>query len=147
MGILGKHQKDLSKIDPKFHNIPNLKVGKIGIEKFETLMAGDPGNSVFETDAKGKFVKQVSFYKGLNGKNIITTLDSDIQVAAYDAIKNESGSVIVMDNFGEIITMVSSPSFDSNSFTYGISKTEYKSYLKMKKTFIKQSSLSSLSSG
>ena len=64
---------------------------------------------------------------------IITTLDSDIQVAAYEAIKNESGSVIVMDNFGEIITMVSSPSFDSNSFTYGISKTEYKSYLKMKK--------------
>ena len=72
-------------------------------------MAGEPGNSVFETDAKGKFVKQVSFYKGLNGKNIITTLDSDIQVAAYEAIKNESGSVIVMDNFGEIITMVSSP--------------------------------------
>ena len=35
-------------------------------------MAGEPGNSVFETDAKGKFVS-VSFYKGLNGKNIITT--------------------------------------------------------------------------
>ena len=106
-------------------------------------MAGEPGNSVFETDAKGKFVKQVSFYKGLNGKNIITTLDSDIQVAAYEAIKNESGSIIVMDNFGEIITMVSSPSFDSNSFTYGISKTEYKSYLKNEKNLYQTKPVSS----
>jgi penicillin-binding protein 2 len=146
IGYVGKvSKKDLSKIDPKFHNIPNLKVGKIGIEKkYEALMAGEPGNSVFETDAKGKFVKQVSFYKGLNGKNIITTLDSDIQVAAYEAIKNESGSVIVMDNFGEIITMVSSPSFDSNSFTYGISKTEYKSYLKNEKKPLSNKALSAL---
>ena len=146
IGYISKVSKrDIKTLNPKFSNIPNLKIGKVGIEKkFEKFMAGEPGHSVFETDAKGKFVKQVSFNKGKNGNDLFTTLDTDIQIAAYDALKNESGSIIVMNNYGEIISLVSSPSYDANLFTYGISKKEYDSYIKDEKKPLANKALSSL---
>ena len=114
--------------------VPNLKIGKNGIEKkFENKIIGSPGKSVIEIDAYGKQLRQVSFTEGIKGNNFYSTLDSDLQVYAKKVLGNESGSVIVMSTKGEIRCCVSSPSFNSNLFTYGISNFEFKKYLKMKR--------------
>ena len=71
-------------------------------------------------------------------------MDSDLQVYAKKVLGKESGSVIVMSTKGEIRCCVSSPSFNSNLFTYGISKFEFKKYLKNEKKPLSNKSLSSL---
>ena len=139
------NKKELKKISEKLLNVPNLKIGKNGIEKrFENKIIGSPGKSVIEIDAFGKQLKQVSFNDGTKGNNFYSTLDADLQVYAKKVLGNESGSVIVMSTKGEIRCCVSSPSFNANLFTYGISNFEFKKYLKNEKKPLSNKSLSSL---
>ncbi len=119
-------KKDLNNISSNLLNTPNLKVGKSGLEKqFDREIAGSPGISVLETDARGRQLKLVSFNKGNSGKNIYTTLDKDIQIEAFKHLNEESGSIVVMSTDGKILCCVSSPSFDANQFTYGMSSLNF----------------------
>ena len=129
------NKKELKKISENLLYVPNLKIGKNGIEKrFESEIIGSPGKSVIEIDAYGKQLRQVSFDEGIKGNNFYSTLDLDLQVYAKKVLGNESGSVIVMSTKGEIRCCVSSPSFNANLFTYGISNFEFKKYLKNEKS-------------
>ena len=145
VGYVGEpNKKDLKSISEKFLNIPNLKIGKNGIEKkFEDLIIGSPGKSVIETNAFGRQLKQISYNQGIKGKNFNSTLDSELQVFANKTLGNESGSVIVMNTRGEIRCCTSSPSFDANLFTYGINSFEYKKYLRDEKKPLSNKALSS----
>ena len=90
-------------------------------------MLGSPGYLRYEVNAYGKKVKQVAMNDGLKGKTFRTTLDQSIQNVATEALKNVSGAVCVMDIYnGDIISMVSSPNFDPNSFVHGVDKDEWK---------------------
>ena len=145
VGYVGEpNKKDLKSISEKFINTPNLKIGKNGIEKkFEDLIIGSPGKSVIETNAFGRQLKQISYNQGIKGKNFNSTLDSELQVFANKTLGNESGSVIVMTTRGEIRCCTSSPSFDTNLFTYGINAFEYKKYIKDEKKPLSNKALSS----
>ena len=145
VGYVGEpNKKDLKSISEKFLNTPNLKIGKNGIEKkFEDLIIGSPGKSVIETNAFGRQLKQISYNRGIKGKNFNSTLDSELQVFANKTLGNESGSVIVMTTKGEIRCCTSSPSFDANLFTYGINSFEYKKYLRDEKKPLSNKALSS----
>ena len=70
-------------------------------------------------------------------------MDADLQIFANKTLGNDSGSIIVMSTKGEIRCCVSSPSFDANLFTYGISNYEYKKYLKNEKKPLSNKPLSS----
>ena len=92
------------------------RVGKTGLEnKLDSKVIGDVGYKRYEVNAFGKRIKEISIDPGKPGSNFRTTLDLDVQKLASELLKNKSGSVCVMDIYrGDIVSMVSSPVFDSN---------------------------------
>ena len=127
-------------------NVPGLKTGKSGLEKsLNNSIIGEPGFQRFEVNAYGKRVKELKFTQGVYGKNYRTTVDREIQKYASELIVDKSGSVCVMDIFtGDIVTMVSSPTFDSNKFVHGISTDDWKKLIEDKKKPMMNKSLSGL---
>ena len=108
-------------------NIPGLKTGKNGLEKsLNKDMIGKPGLQRFEVNAYGKRIKELKFVEGTAGKNYRTTLDIDVQQFTSELLKDKSGSICVMDIYtGDIIAMVSSPTFDANKFVHGIDTKDW----------------------
>jgi len=108
-------------------NVPGLKTGKNGLEKsFNEQMIGQPGLQRFEVNAYGKRIKELKFVEGTPGINFRTTLDQEIQIFSSELIKEDSGSVCVMDIYtGDVVTMVSSPTFDPNKFVHGINQKDW----------------------
>jgi len=94
-------------------------IGKTGIEEeYERLLRGKDGKQLVEVDAYGGKVRPLGQTDPIAGKDITLTLDVKLQKAVYDAAGDiEKGVVIVSKPNGEILAMVSKPSFDSNLFT------------------------------
>ena len=116
-------------------NIPGLKTGKNGLEKYlNEAMLGKPGLQRFEVNAYGKRIKELKFISGTAGRNFRTTIDQEVQKFASTSIKDKSASVCVMDIFtGDVVAMVSSPTFDPNKFVHGISKNDWQALIQDKK--------------
>jgi penicillin-binding protein 2 len=112
-------------------NIAGIAIGKTGLEStLDEQMLGSPGFLRYEVNAFGKKIKQVSVDNGLKGKTFRTTLDNDVQIFSSKLLANVSGASCVMDIYnGDIISMVSSPSFDPNSFVHGINQDEWNGLL------------------
>ena len=115
-------------------NVPGLKTGKSGLEKsLNNLMVGKPGFQRFEVNAYGKRIKELKFTQGTAGKNFRTTLDKEVQEFTTELVKEKSGSVCVMDIYtGDILALVSSPTFDPNKFVHGISHQDWQLLIKDK---------------
>ena len=107
--------------------VPGIKVGKLGLEKtFENDLIGINDIQRYEVNAYGKRINQLDYQKGSPGSKIRITLDTDVQKLSAELLKNKAGSISVMDIFtGEIIAMYSSPSYNPNSFLFGISQDEW----------------------
>jgi len=112
-------------------NIAGIAIGKTGLESnLDEEMLGSPGFHRYEVNAYGKKIKQVSIDNGQRGKTFRTTLDNEVQVFSAELFKNVSGAACVMDIYnGDVISMVSSPSFNPNSFIHGIKQKEWNSLL------------------
>ena len=111
--------------------IAGIAIGKTGLEStLDEEMLGSPGFLRYEVNAYGKKIKQVSINDGVKGKTFRTTLDNEVQVFTAKLLENVSGAACVMDIYnGDIISMVSSPSFNPNSFIHGIKQKEWNSLL------------------
>ncbi len=109
-------------------NIEGVAIGKTGLESsLDEQMLGSPGYLRYEVNAYGKKIKQVATDKGMKGKTFRTTLDQSIQKVSTEALQNVSGAICVMDIYnGDIISMVSSPNFNPNSFVHGVNRNEWK---------------------
>tara|TARA_B110000438_G_scaffold293771_1_gene334158 strand:- start:2580 stop:4505 length:1926 start_codon:yes stop_codon:yes gene_type:complete len=127
-------------------NVPGLKTGKSGLEKsLNNSIIGVPGSQRFEVNAYGKRVKELKFTQGSVGKNYRTTIDQEVQQYANEQIKNKSGSVCVMDiHTGDVVAMVSSPTFDPNQFVHGISIENWNKLLEDKNKPMMNKSLAGL---
>jgi len=140
-------QKDLqsSKLIKRI-NVPGLKTGKNGLEKsLNDTIIGEPGLQRFEVNAYGKRVKELEFIKGKAGQNFKTTLDKEVQTFANSLMKDKSGSACVMDVYtGDIIAMVSSPTFDANKFVNGISNEDWNALISNQKKPLLNKSISGL---
>ena len=112
----------------KSNYVPGLKVGKSGLEKsLEADLIGNYGINRYEVNAYGKRISQIDQIESLQGKKIITTIDIECQQFAQKLLKEQSGSICVMDIYtGEIIVMASSPTYDPNKFTHGINIKDWK---------------------
>lgn len=116
-------------------------IGKSGIEKsFQSSIRGIDGIQFTQVDAMGReassssvtiFGRQIEDEKSSPGNLIYTTLDMDIQKAAFQAFvdKERTGALVAMRPTGEILAWVSYPSFDPNSFATGISSDLWKSLM------------------
>ena len=111
--------------------VPGLKVGKTGLEKsFEQKLIGSNSVERYEVNAYGRRISQLAFQKGDKGETIKLTIDTKIQELTNELLKEKAGSICVMDIYtGAIIAMHSSPSFDPNSFVFGISQDEWLSLI------------------
>ncbi len=107
--------------------VPGLKVGKTGLERsFEKRLIGSNSVERYEVNAYGRRISQLAFQKGNKGETIRLTIDTKIQELTNELLKEKAGSICVMDIYtGAIISMHSSPSFDPNSFVFGISQDEW----------------------
>ena len=108
-------------------SIPGLKIGKAGIEKqLDDTLRGQNGNIKLEVNAFGRIMKEIERDTGTPGEDIYLTIDSRLQKVAEDAFGDESGAAVVMDvHSGEVLALVSLPSFDPNLFEKGISHKDW----------------------
>ena len=110
--------------------VTGISVGKTGLEhKLDQKIIGKVGFQRYEVNAFGKRIKQIKVDSGKAGQDFRTTLDLETQKFAGELIKDKAASVCVMDIFnGDMVTMVSSPTYDPNAFVHGIEKNIGKSY-------------------
>jgi penicillin-binding protein 2 len=127
IGYVGRiNDKELKSIDKDAYAGTNL-IGKIGVEKsYENLLHGVPGNESVEADAFGNVLRHLGRKDPIRGNDLFLSLDYGLQVVASEQLAGRRGAIVAMDpNTGEILALVSSPSFNPNLFVTGISHTDY----------------------
>lgn len=102
-------------------NNPFFSTGINGLEKrYNTEMAGTPGQTVLMTNAVGRITGEdkTQFIPPIVGKDIKTTIKENVQKVLYDSLAmNRAGCGVVLDiENGNILAMASTPSFDPNNF-------------------------------
>jgi penicillin-binding protein 2 len=103
--------------------------GKTGIEReYEELLHGYPGESRIEANVVGRMLRELERTPSHSGNDLHLTLDSRLQSIASEALGELKGAVVAIDpNNGEILALVSKPSFDPSQFVLGIAQKDYAS--------------------
>jgi penicillin-binding protein 2 len=104
--------------------LPDFRIGKSGIEKSEDLvLRGTAGTSQVEVNAYGRVVREIGRADGQPGQDVVISLDMTLQAYAIKRCAEEIAiSCVVLDAVtGEVIALVSSPSYDPMVFTNGLS--------------------------
>ncbi len=111
--------------------LPGFRIGKAGIEKVHDLaLRGSGGNSQVEVNAYGRVIRELERNEGQPGSEVRLTLDRNLQQFVAKRIEEHSASVVVMDvHTGEVLTLVSSPSYNPNHFNHGLSTKEWNSLI------------------
>jgi len=108
--------------------LPGFRVGKEGIEKvYDLALRGKAGASQVEVNAYGRIIRELERDEGEPGNDVVLTIDERIQHYAAERLEGESASVVVMDvHTGDLLALVSNPSFDANAFSRGLTSEEWK---------------------
>jgi len=128
IGYVGApNAEEYQKAKDPLYITPGYKIGKDGLEKyFQPMLKGKPGARRVEVTARGKIVRDLETQPDVQGKTVHLTIDADLQEYAARRMGRESGAVVVIDCLtGDILSFISMPSFDPNSFSDGISNSEY----------------------
>jgi len=128
IGYVGApNAEEYQKVKDPLYITPGYKIGKDGLEKyFQDMLKGQPGARRVEVTARGKVVRDLSTQADAQGKTVHLTIDADLQEFVARRMGRESGAAVVIDcHNGDILSFVSMPSFDPNSFSDGISSSEY----------------------
>ena len=105
----------------------NSIIGKTGLEKaYEDTLRGIDGTEIYIEDKNGNTKKVIAKQEMQNGKNVKLTIDSEMQKKLYNQLENDRGFFVVMQpHTGELLALVSTPSFDSNDFVLGMSNDKW----------------------
>ncbi len=108
--------------------LPGFRIGKNGIEKnFDVSLRGKAGNSRVEVNAYGRVIRELARQDGQSGDDVFLTIDAGLQEKIARRLADESAAAVVMDiHQGEILAMVSSPSYDPNAFNLGMSNKAWR---------------------
>ncbi len=127
VGYVGEVTEDMLN-QPQFELYsPGDVVGVSGVEKqYNNVLMGKNGSRRAVVDSHGREVSRLDETPAEPGKQLKLTVDLDLQIAAEEAIEGKNGAIIAMDpHTGEILAMVSRPTFDPNDFAVKISKDEW----------------------
>ncbi|HSC48002.1 MAG TPA: penicillin-binding protein 2 [Gammaproteobacteria bacterium] len=127
VGYVGLISEDeLASLDPNQYSSTS-ETGKIGVEgAYEKLLHGSVGVRQVETNAEGRAVRVVSYTPPVPGSDLYLSIDVQLQQAAEKALGDERGAVVVINpQNGELLALVSRPSYDPNLFVGGIDTDEY----------------------
>jgi len=137
---ISQHQLPrFSKRDRRNYKLGDF-IGQSGLEeKYDGTLRGIDGREIVEVDARGRLrrvIKDNTLYEDIKnlpaipGNNIRLTIDSDLQKVAYDALEGKVGSAVAIDvNTGEVLAMVSRPSFDPSKFSRKLTTKYWNSIL------------------
>ena len=127
VGYVGRiNEQEVKQLDP-VNYAGTHHIGKTGIEKFyEDQLHGQVGYEEVETNARGRVLRVLKRTDPIPGKDITLSLDLDLQEAAEDALGGRRGAIVaLLPDTGEVVAMVSQPSFNPNLFVTGISFKDY----------------------
>ena len=119
--------KEYNKLKNKGYSIEDY-IGRAGIEKmFERELKGKNGAIEIERDAYGRLGKIINRIKPIPGKNLVLTVNHNLQMKAYELLKNKKGAIVALSpKDGAILAMVSSPSINPQKFIDGFTEEEWK---------------------
>jgi len=131
IGYVGEiSEEDLNKEKYAFY-LPGNVVGKSGVEAtYDSLLRGVDGSRDVIVNSHGKEIGHLGETMAQPGKDLKLTIDLDVQMAAEKAMEGKNGAVIAMDpHTGEILAMVSRPTFDPNQFAIRLTKSYWNEIL------------------
>lgn len=106
---------------------PSDYIGKTGIERSdEATLHGHVGSALAETNASGEIIKQLKSIPPSPGKTLYLTIDSKLQAFALKALGNNNGALVALQpSTGQILALVTKPTYNPNPFVMGISNKDY----------------------
>ncbi|MDQ6979570.1 MAG: penicillin-binding transpeptidase domain-containing protein, partial [Mariprofundaceae bacterium] len=106
-------------------------VGRSGLEhSFEDRLHGHLGSQQEEVDARGRRVAVLAEVPPVMGETLRLSLDVKVQQAAATALAGRTGAVVVMDvHSGEVLALLSTPGYDTNAFSGGLSQSQWSAWL------------------
>ena len=122
VGYLGKLGPDQIR-KKEFRDVPRQSfIGQWGVEKmFDSSLRGKPGRRVIEADATGRKLRLLSEDQAAHGQDLHLSIDLDLQRAAVEAFGKHAGALVaIKPTTGEVLALMSRPSFDPNLFSRGI---------------------------
>jgi penicillin-binding protein 2 len=126
LGYVGEvSQQDIDKYPDRFR--PGDIVGKAGLEKeYDQQIEGTDGMRRVVVNSVGKVMRTLDDVEAIPGRPIQLTIDYDLQSIAENDFANKQGALIAMDaHTGEVLAMVSRPTFDPNDFAVRIPPKEW----------------------
>jgi penicillin-binding protein 2 len=127
IGYVGEVSEDMLN-QPQFelYNAGDV-VGISGVERqYNTLLMGTNGSHQALVDSHGREVGRLGEIEAVPGKQLKLTIDIDLQIAAEEALGDKNGAIVAMDpHTGEILAMVSRPTFDPNDFAVHVSRDQW----------------------
>ncbi len=118
LGYVGKiNRSRLTRLKEYGYLMQNI-IGYSGVEEYyDTYLRGDNGGVQVEVNNRGEQVRLLGYRDPLMGQDLTLTIDHRLQEISLASLENKKGAVVIMDlDSGEILSMVSSPSFDPNDF-------------------------------
>ncbi len=106
-------------------------IGKFGIEKvFDDYLRGKLGGRQVEVNANGQVVRVIKTVPAYPGYNIFLTIDSDLQQKTEELLDGITGAAVAIEpSTGQILALVSSPTFDQNVFVNGLSRDQWQAFI------------------
>jgi len=127
IGYVGEvSEEDLN--NPRYaYYQPGDVVGKAGVEEtYDELLRGEDGSRDVIVDSHGREVGYLGMQHAKPGQDLRLTIDNDLQRAAELAMGDRTGAIVAMDpRNGEILALVSRPSFDPNDFAVHINRADW----------------------
>ena len=127
IGYVGEVSEDMLN-QPQFelYNAGDV-VGISGVERqYNTMLMGQNGSRQALVDSHGREVGRLGETEAVPGKQLRLTVDIDLQIAAEEALAGKNGAIVAMDpHTGEILAMVSGPTFDPNDFAVHVSRDQW----------------------
>ncbi len=107
------------------------QIGKVAVERaFERDLHGAVGREQVLVNARGRSLQTLDRQGALPGQDLVLGLDLDAQLAAWEGLAGRRGAVVAIDPAnGEVLTFVSSPAFDPNAISAGLSRKAYNALL------------------
>src|SRR5271169_1392398 len=127
IGYVGEVTEDMLN-QPQFELYsPGDVVGVSGVERqYNALLMGQNGARRAVVNSHGKEVGLLGETEAVPGKQLKLTVDVDLQIAAEEALEGRNGAIVAMDpRTGEILAMVSRPTFDPQSFSVRVSRDQW----------------------
>ena len=127
IGYVGEVSEDMLN-DPKYaYYAPGDVVGRSGVEEsYDAVLRGQDGSRDVLVDSRGHQVGLLGTEHAIPGKSLRLTIDLDLQRVAENALGDRNGAIVAMDpHTGEILAMVSRPSYDPNAFAVRIGREQW----------------------